>query len=172
MSVLKNKRKASQFEVFHHAYQMRKDMTDLILRDFGYKPKMPKVTTGEGALKTEAQLEHELKSEEKRVAFQQWYIASERDEIMNDLRCLMASITMANSIYPASVEEYNERRCYQDKAIGYCQRLLQELQYVIETLPVDVNRYTRFADEIQQEVALLRGWRKSDNKYKKSLGIL
>lgn len=172
MSVLKNKRKASQFEVFHHAYQLRKDMTELILRDFGYKPRKVSTETKDGQPKTEEQLARDLKSEEKRVAFQQWYIADERDEIMNDLRCLMASITMANSIYPTSVEEYTERRCYQDKAIGYCQRLLQELQYVIETLPVDVNKYTRFADEIQQEVALLRGWRKSDNKYKKSLGIL
>lgn len=36
MSVLKNKRKASQFEVFHHLYKVRKDITDLLLRDFGY----------------------------------------------------------------------------------------------------------------------------------------
>ena len=35
-SVLKNKRKASQFEVFHHLYKVRKDITDLLLRDFGY----------------------------------------------------------------------------------------------------------------------------------------
>ena len=36
MSVLKNKRKASQFEVFHHLYKVRKDITELLLRDFGY----------------------------------------------------------------------------------------------------------------------------------------
>lgn len=36
MSVLKNKRKASQFEVFHHLYKMRREITDLLLRDFGY----------------------------------------------------------------------------------------------------------------------------------------
>lgn len=36
MSVLKSKRKASQFEVFHHLYQVRRDITDLLLRDFGY----------------------------------------------------------------------------------------------------------------------------------------
>lgn len=36
MSVLKNKRKASQFEVFHHLYKMRRDITELLLRDFGY----------------------------------------------------------------------------------------------------------------------------------------
>ena len=36
MSVLKSKRKSSQFEVFHHLYKMRKEVTDLLLRDFGY----------------------------------------------------------------------------------------------------------------------------------------
>lgn len=36
MSVLKSKRKPSQFEVFHHLNKMRKEVTDLLLRDFGY----------------------------------------------------------------------------------------------------------------------------------------
>ena len=36
MSVLKNNRKESQFEVIKHFYRLRKDMTDLLLRDFGY----------------------------------------------------------------------------------------------------------------------------------------
>ena len=36
MSVLKAKRKSSQFEVFHHLYKTRKEITDLLLRDFGY----------------------------------------------------------------------------------------------------------------------------------------
>jgi hypothetical protein len=36
MSVIKRKRRESQFEVFHHLYQLRREMTDLLLRDFGY----------------------------------------------------------------------------------------------------------------------------------------
>ena len=36
MSVLKSKRKPSQFEVFHHLNKLRKEITDLLLRDFGY----------------------------------------------------------------------------------------------------------------------------------------
>lgn len=36
MSVVKSKRKESQFEVFHHFVKMRKKITDLLLRDFGY----------------------------------------------------------------------------------------------------------------------------------------
>lgn len=48
-------------------------------------------------------------------------------------------------------------------------RLTQELQYAIETLPVDVNKYLRFAEMIQTEINLLKGWRKSDNKFKSAL---
>lgn len=36
MSVLKSKRKPSQFEVFHQLTKLRKDITDLLLRDFGF----------------------------------------------------------------------------------------------------------------------------------------
>jgi len=43
------------------------------------------------------------------------------------------------------------------------------LQYAIETLPVDVNKYLRFAEMIQTEINLLKGWRKSDNKFKSAL---
>ena len=42
MSVVKRKRKQSQFEVFHHFYRVRKDITDLLLRDFGYNEKKAK----------------------------------------------------------------------------------------------------------------------------------
>ena len=41
------------------------------------------------------------------------------------------------------------------------------MQYAIETLPVDVNKYLRFADMIQTEINLIKGWRKSDNKFRK-----
>jgi hypothetical protein len=36
VSVPKRKRKQSQFEVIKHFYRLRKDITDLLLRDFGY----------------------------------------------------------------------------------------------------------------------------------------
>jgi hypothetical protein len=39
MAVVKRKRKESQFEVFHHFYKVRKNITDLLLRDFGYSAK-------------------------------------------------------------------------------------------------------------------------------------
>lgn len=175
MSVLKSKRKASQFEVFHHFYKMRKEVTDLLLRDFGYdynraENKVAKMFGG----RSYTELTPEEKSRydrlmEKNRAFDEWFIEVERKVIVDCLRSIGENVFLANSIYPTYMEELIERRLCQDKAIGLCYRLTQELQYAIETLPVDVNKYLRFAEMIQTEINLLKGWRKSDNKFKRAI---
>lgn len=175
MSVLKSKRKASQFEVFHHFYKMRKEVTDLLLRDFGYdynraENKVAKMSGG----RSYTELTPEEKSRydrlmEKNRAFDEWFIEDERKVIVDCLRSIGENVFLANSIYPTYMEELIERRLCQDKAIGLCYRLTQELQYAIETLPVDVNKYLRFAEMIQTEINLLKGWRKSDNKFKRAI---
>lgn len=40
MSVLKNKRSVSSLEFYHNAVSMRKEITSLLLRDFGVKNKV------------------------------------------------------------------------------------------------------------------------------------
>jgi uncharacterized protein YjbK len=88
---------------------------------------------------------------------------------MQNLRELMRNITCANSIYPVCEEELTERRIYQDRAIGNCETLLQEMAYAISILSVDANKYMVYVDMIDREIALLKGWRKSDNKLKRKL---
>ncbi len=175
MSVLKANRKASQFEVFHHFYKMRKEVTDLLLRDFGYDleradKKVLKMFGSRGyeELSPDEKVRYE-KQKAKNQAFDEWFIADERQAIVECLRCIGAEVHIANSIYPVYMEELVERRLHQDIAIGQCYRLTQELQYAIETLPVDVNKYLRFAEMIQTEINLLKGWRKSDNKFKRAI---
>jgi len=81
------------------------------------------------------------------------------------LRSLILQITAANSIYPNSLREAEERRSIQNRAICTCECLLQELGYIATILPVDANKIERFVDMADREVALLKGWRKSDNKF-------
>lgn len=161
MSVLKSKRKSSQFEVFHHLYKMRKEVTDLLLRDFGYDleradKRVDKMFGNKHyeELTPEEKVRYD-KLKAKNQAFDEWFIADERQVVVDCLRTI--------------TEELVERRIHQDRAIGQCYRLTQELQYAIETLPVDVNKYLRFADMIQTEINLLKGWRKSDNKFKRAI---
>lgn len=175
MSVLKSKRKASQFEVFHHLTKMRKEVTDLLLRDFGYDldkavSKVEKTFGGRPyeELSPDEKVRYE-KLMEKNIAFAEWFIADERKVVVDCLRTITEEVYVANSIYPTYREELVERRVHQDRAVGQCYRLTQELQYAIETLPVDVNKYLRFAEMIQTEINLIKGWRKSDNKFKSAL---
>ena len=98
--------------------------------------------------------------------FNAWYIMQERSTNIECLHAINEHVYVANSIYPSKPEELTERRLHQDLAIGQCFRLVQELQYAIETLPVNVNVYLRFEEQIQKEINLIKGWRQSDNKFK------
>ncbi len=172
MSVLKSKRRESQFEVFHHFYKTRKEITDLLLRDFGYdskkaKDKVFKAFGNRGfAEMTPKEVLRFSDIEARNNAFDSWFVDNERQAVMDCLRKIGEEIFVANSIYPTCMEELIERRIHQDRAIGQCYRLMQELQYTIDILPVDINKYTRFAELIQTEINLLKGWRKADNKFK------
>lgn len=175
MSVLKSKRKVSQFEVFHHLYKTRKEITDLLLRDFGYdferaEKRLEKVFGGKpyDALTDEEKNRYDS-LKKKNEAFDEWFIADERQVIVDCLRSITENVFVVNSIYPMYPEELVERRVHQDRAIGQCYRLTQELQYAIETLPVDIDKYLRFGELIQTEINLIKGWRKSDNKFKRAI---
>lgn len=161
--------------MFHHFYKTRKEITDLLLRDFGYdleraEKRVAKLFGGKPyeELTPEEKVRYD-KLKAKNEAFDNWFIEDERKCIVDCLREITKEVFTANSIYPTVMEELVERRLCQDRAIGQCYRLTQELQYAIETLPVDVNKYLRFADMIQTEINLIKGWRKSDNKFKRAI---
>lgn len=172
MSVLKSKRKPSQFEVFHHLYKLRRNITDLLLRDFGYSfEKAEKRLQKRFSGRAYEDLTDNEKAQYDRLkkrweAFDEWFVEDERKVIIDCLREITKHVFIANSIYPTCREELVQRRIHQDEALGQCYRLTQELQYAIETLPVDVNTYTQFGQAIQTEINLIKGWRKSDNKFK------
>lgn len=71
--------------------------------------------------------------------------------------------------YPVCESEFYDRRNFQNHAIGNCEQLLQEMQYIISIIPVDAQKYIRYVEMIEKEIALLKGWRKSDNKILKKI---
>lgn len=132
MSVLKSKRKPSQFEVFHHLNKMRKEVTDLLLRDFGYDldKAVKKVETTFGGrpyeeLSPDEKVRYE-KLMEKNTAFAEWFIADERKVIVDCLR----SIT--EEVY--AIHESKE----------FLQELLEDIIEIANELGITVNtRKTR-----------------------------
>lgn len=157
MSVLKNKRGLSKLEFYHTARQLREDITNLLLRDFGVRDKVRRI-------KTEENLEVTIIEQ-----YPDWLIVSFRNNIMQILRNMIMNITAGNTIYPTNQDELNLRRRYQNGAIVNCEQLLQEFQYCADILPVKLEKFLPYVDKIEFEIRLLKGWRKSNNGIEKKL---
>ena len=101
-------------------------------------------------------------------SFNKWFIDKECDVVLKILQKIDSEFTAGNSIYPsetpAKIMEFCERRKHVDEAIAQCYVLKQELNYIIRTLPVDLNKYERFSIEIDKQIALYKGVRQSDNR--------
>lgn len=173
MSVLKANQKPSPFEVEHHAYKIRTVITDLALRKFGLKeytekPK-PETYSKWSQQQKDGHDKSVAKNKERYEAFIEWFIPDEQKSILNLCRNMIHEIFLANEIYPQYLCECDERRLHQDLAIGYCENLIQELQYVITTLHVNIEKYETITKMIVHEQNLIKGWRKSDNKVRKKI---
>ena len=103
------------------------------------------------------------------ATFVEWFIPDEQKAIIQITRDMVHEIFLANEICPQFISECDERRIHQDLALGYCENLIQELQYIITTLPVNIEKYENITNMIMQEQVLIKGWRKSDNKIRKSI---
>jgi len=75
---------------------------------------------------------------------------------------LMAEITAANSIYPTTEAELQQRRAHQNEAIVACEQILQHLQWLIETLQLSIKDTESLCVKIFKEVNLIKGWRKQN----------
>lgn len=82
---------------------------------------------------------------------------------------LTSNIRAANSIYPTTLHEYEQRRDYQNTAIVNCEQLLKELQRIVEIFEVDVNLYSRYVKAIDREIGLIKKWRQRDNRIRSQL---
>ena len=172
MSVPKGKRRLSRFEAQHVYIKLRQEVTTLMLLDFGFsKEKYEKMIERYAEThKTAANVEEVVERYRKKCeAFYNWFIDRECDAIGDILRKIDSEFTEGNSIYmsdtPARLMEFCERRKHINRAISHCYILKQELNYVIRALPVDLNKYTRFAEMIDKQIALYKGVRQADNRY-------
>ena len=171
MGVPKGKRKLSRFEAAHHYYRLRSEVTNLMLQDFGFsEEKYRKSIERYREVHRSAPNVNEVvaRYEKKCQAFIKWFIDRECDAVLEILRNIETEFTLGNSIYPsetpAKLFEFIVRRWHMNKAIGYCYTLKQELNYIIRSLPVDINKFERFSEAIDKQISLYRGVRQSDNR--------
>ena len=186
MSVLKNNRGLSDLEFYHTAINLRKEITRKLLSDFGVKdPNNSRASNfPDNDLRSKVtqefpkmalffnkytKMQEEMRTRDVVSEYPYWLVYRFRDEMMDLLKQLIDNITDANSIYPVNMHELEIRRDYQTAAIGAREKMLQELQYIIEVLPVDVNAILRYVEMVDRETALLKGWRKANGKIAKRL---
>ena len=92
-----------------------------------------------------------------------------RGKLLKLLRSLIENIKRANKIWPTTVAEYEQRRAYQNDAIGDCECLLEEFQFALEVFPIDLDKYEEVLKKIDYEITLLVAWRKSDKRLLKAI---
>ena len=92
------------------------------------------------------------------------------ERIINLCADIVGDINRANAMFVTNLTEYEQRRLYQDKAIGNCQVLKQELQSIVDVLSgLNLNKYKTSIEMIEKELRLIKSWRKSDLRLKKKL---
>jgi hypothetical protein len=150
MSVLKNRRGLSKLEFYHNARRMRREITLLILRDFGIHSRGAAFKAATGS--------------QQPKGFYDELLAEFSKSMRLLLRNMTWNITAANTVFPVNDEELKERRIYQDRAIIACEQLLQEILYCEDVMPVKASTFSPYIEKIDFEIKLLKGWRRANNK--------
>jgi hypothetical protein len=157
MSVLKNKRTLSDLEFYSNARKLRKEITLILLKDFGIRDKIRKIKSCDNVNITIIE------------GYPNWFILDLQHTIIRLLNKLIISIITANSIYPISKYELDKRRWYQTSAISICENLIQQLEYCLDILPMKLTVLINIVKKLNYEIKLLKGWRKSNNKFMKNI---
>ena len=171
MSVPKGKRKQSRFEAQHRFFILRQEVTKLIMNSFRFsKEKYEKQIERYRQTHMSAPNVDEVVERWKRKCeeFYRIFIPEEQRVVLEILRKIESEFYFGNYIYTtethAKIMEFCERRKHIDNAIAECFVLKQELNYIIRTLPVDLNKFARFTEAIDMQVSLYKGVRQADNR--------
>ena len=159
MSVLVSKRTESKFEAVIYSIQLHDMLLDLMHRNFGVKDldHLVRLRYAYGKDKTE---------DFERYRYLMYNFKNRIDHLASSIT---SNVRAANSLYPTTMHEYEQRRDYQNAAIVNCEQLLKEIQRVVEIFEVDINIYKNYVNAIDREIGLIKKWRQRDNKIKSSL---
>lgn len=159
MSVLVSDRKESKLEAITFSIELHRMLVELMQRSFGVKD-----------LERFVQLRYAYGVDDvEDFARYRYLMQNFKNRIDMIAATLTNNVRAANSIYPTSLHEYEQRRDYQNTAIVNCEQLINELQRVVETFDVDINVYGRYIDAIDREIGLIKKWRQKDNRIKSYL---
>jgi hypothetical protein len=73
-------------------------------------------------------------------------------------RKLVEEISAANKAYPKNAARLTRREAHQDEALELCEKIIQHLQWIADTLPVKIITLEILVTMIEKEEALIRAW--------------
>ena len=101
--------------------------------------------------------------------FNTWLIKKECDLVATYGSELSSNLRVANTIWPTYMAEFMERRVLMDKAMGACNALQDELQYIAEAVYADKNKFTALMLEIEALFNKIKSLRQADNRFLRQL---
>ncbi len=118
MSVLVSDRTESKFEAITYSVELHDMLIELMQRSFGVKDldRLVRMRYAYGKDTTED------------FSRYRYLMLNYKNRIDQLASMLTSNIRAANSIYPTTLNEYEQRRDYQNTAIVNCEQLLKELQ--------------------------------------------
>lgn len=165
---LEDQRSETPFAARDNMLDIWTHITELSYRGFGKKPrKMPKEPKNFSIWSQESKdswIKKQKKNVERQEYFDNLFIARETEVLDNLCREIIFLIDGANEINPQFLFECNKIRDMQDDAITKCSNLKRELNHVMDSIPSNKNFIVKMEADIDQEISILRGWRKSGNK--------
>lgn len=165
MGVPKGKRSESKLQLIEECRILRKMVTNLLVNNFGYSEE-----------KFEKQIE-KLEGKNintdlmrvKLVAFNNWFIPDEIKYIYDLVRAIEKQVVMGNNIYISTLSDYDQRKFHFNEASGCLVALNIELQEVVAYLPVDINRYIIFGEQIDKMEKMIIGIKRNDSKIRRKI---
>lgn len=189
LSVPKHKRSESPMEFMHNALALQKEVTELLLRDFGISDRIRRRVKDAKLDEQSANILQGIKTRycmaiqdremidavinqatvEARELdkYPEWLVEYHRGAVLRILEALINNLYAANSIYITQQNaeaEYSQRRCLWNAALGNCYQLAARFDTIRQTIPIDANKYEPYLKRIKREIALIKGVRASDNK--------
>ena len=165
MSVLVSKRKETPFEVRDNMLNIWKHLTELSMRGFGKKKrKFPKTPSNFEKWSEESRQKWMTKEQERLERNERWdyiFINNETKVIEDLCRQIVYRVDRANTINPQYLCEWYIQRTTQDEAIGLCNNLKRELNHIADSIPSNKNFLAKITEDIDKEINLIKGWRKS-----------
>ncbi len=157
-------------EFWKNASALEKELTFIVMRDFGTKPraKEPNFFSKVYKMSVEDAITFNGICEQYGIVratedYPAWLLEYHRRHMIELLASLKENIRCANEVYPYYREEYITRRQYQDEAIRCCGKIYDALTTIKNTLDISPDKYMGVVEKIERERVLLKGWRKSDN---------